>query len=224
VIVVARRALLTLFGFVSLSAVFLFHGACQGQTPPGTKVLPSDEELLRDLQKPHDAKAARQAPAGEDITAPEGSAESPLVVIRQKMTLAGTWLQQGDTGERTQNVQQEVLAWLRRLMSEQNTNSSASPQDTAGTATQQAASQTNTSASGDAVRNTGENGRSQTASSSSGTAEQQRRSVWGHLPERLRQQLQSLSAEEFLPEYRELIEAYYRRLGELTENNTRGPK
>jgi hypothetical protein len=38
------------------------------------------------------------------------------------------------------------------------------------------------------------------------------RSVWGHLPERIRSQLQARMIEQFLPGYREQLEAYYRGL------------
>jgi len=38
--------------------------------------------------------------------------------------------------------------------------------------------------------------------------------VWGHLPERVRRQIQNVSADEFLPQYRQLIEDYYSRLAE----------
>lgn len=41
--------------------------------------------------------------------------------------------------------------------------------------------------------------------------------VWGHLPSRVRSQMQSRMVEEFLPTYRERIEAYYRQL--LEEGN-----
>jgi hypothetical protein len=41
--------------------------------------------------------------------------------------------------------------------------------------------------------------------------------IWGHLPERLRQQMQNADAIEFLPQYRQLIEDYYRRLSEEQE-------
>jgi hypothetical protein len=37
---------------------------------------------------------------------------------------------------------------------------------------------------------------------------------WGHLPERWQRQMASGAAEQFLPEYQDLIEAYYRRLAE----------
>ena len=40
------------------------------------------------------------------------------------------------------------------------------------------------------------------------------RGVWGHLPERMRRQLDAVSAEQYLPAYRRLIENYYRRLSE----------
>lgn len=38
------------------------------------------------------------------------------------------------------------------------------------------------------------------------------RSVWGHLPEQVRSQLQARMAEQFLPSYREQLEAYFRAL------------
>lgn len=37
-------------------------------------------------------------------------------------------------------------------------------------------------------------------------------SVWGHLPEQMRSQMQSRMVEEFLPSYRRQLEAYYRTL------------
>jgi hypothetical protein len=38
--------------------------------------------------------------------------------------------------------------------------------------------------------------------------------IWGHLPARIRDQMQSGMAEEFLPQYEQLIEQYYQRLAE----------
>ncbi len=38
--------------------------------------------------------------------------------------------------------------------------------------------------------------------------------VWGHLPDRVRRDLQAVSPEQYLPAYRAKIEAYYRRLAE----------
>ena len=38
--------------------------------------------------------------------------------------------------------------------------------------------------------------------------------VWGHLPPRVRAQMQSGAGEKFLPKYEKLIEDYYKRLAE----------
>ena len=40
------------------------------------------------------------------------------------------------------------------------------------------------------------------------------RRFWGHLPDKVREQLQSSLSEEFLPKYERVIEDYYRRLAE----------
>jgi hypothetical protein len=40
------------------------------------------------------------------------------------------------------------------------------------------------------------------------------RRVWGHLPEKVREQMQSSVSEQFLPQYERLIEEYYKRLAE----------
>ena len=37
---------------------------------------------------------------------------------------------------------------------------------------------------------------------------------WGHLPAKLREQMQSSLKEQFLPKYERVIEDYYRRLAE----------
>jgi hypothetical protein len=38
--------------------------------------------------------------------------------------------------------------------------------------------------------------------------------VWGHLPERIRQQMMSRMVERFLPQYEASIEEYFRRLSD----------
>ena len=40
------------------------------------------------------------------------------------------------------------------------------------------------------------------------------RRFWGHLPDKLRDEMQSSLSEQFLPKYEQLIEDYYRRLAE----------
>jgi hypothetical protein len=40
------------------------------------------------------------------------------------------------------------------------------------------------------------------------------RRFWGHLPDKMREQMQSSLSEQFLPKYERLIEQYYQRLAE----------
>ena len=51
------------------------------------------------------------------------------------------------------------------------------------------------------------------------TQRQLLKEVWGHLPERVRRQMQSGSPEEVLPKYQKLIEEYYKRLAEDAVRN-----
>jgi hypothetical protein len=46
-------------------------------------------------------------------------------------------------------------------------------------------------------------------------AEALSRGVWGHLPERVRREIDAITTEQYHPKYRRLIEDYYRRLSEL---------
>jgi hypothetical protein len=50
-----------------------------------------------------------------------------------------------------------------------------------------------------------------------GVMEDLLKDVWGHLPERVRRQMLSGSAERVLPKYQKLIEQYYKRLAEDAE-------
>ena len=38
--------------------------------------------------------------------------------------------------------------------------------------------------------------------------------AWGHLPERIREQMPNTASEEFLPKYEEVIEDYFQRMAE----------
>ena len=40
------------------------------------------------------------------------------------------------------------------------------------------------------------------------------RRIWGHLPEKVRDDMQASFSEQFLPKYERLIEEYYKRLAE----------
>lgn len=52
-----------------------------------------------------------------------------------------------------------------------------------------------------------------------GAAKALQQGVWGHLPERIRQQMMSRMVERFLPEYEASIEEYFRKLSDSEEDS-----
>ena len=57
-------------------------------------------------------------------------------------------------------------------------------------------------------------GQENAASSDAAALEALVKQVWGHLPDRARQEMQNATVEDFLPKYQQAIEDYYRRLAE----------
>jgi hypothetical protein len=191
------------------------------QKPP-PKPSPLDQELLEGLDRellqglPGGAK-----PAGPDAR-PGTSAEPPLQLDNPLAQLAGkmreveTRLAQQDTSQDTQARQKQILDQLATLL-EQARQQQAGGQNKpggAGRGTGQAGSGT-----GDA---TPAPPRDSTNRVEQGTKENVEtadvkdllRRIWGHLPEKLRGEMQASLSEQFLPKYERLIEEYYKRLAE----------
>lgn len=235
---------LTLRGliFVLLAAGGAAAGAAEATGPgaaPPAAVRPDsdlDRQLLDGLEPPPGAKppppAAPSGPAakpveppaadledGEDLGAP---AADPLVAISRRMQRVGERMQQHDTGEATQRLQQRIVADLDQLLEQLNKQCSG------GQCQQPAASKAGSKPGTGKKAGTGENTgtnqpaqesterRDATATDAAAAEALQRelKAIWGHLPPKLREQLQSGLFEQFLPQYEQLIEAYYKRLAE----------
>ena len=149
---------------------------------------------------------------GEDI-----GKQPPLRRVEAGMREAGKRLDQRDPGTVTQETQRQIVNELTTLIEQQMKQG--------GAAGKQQASQTpkpgdeqpkqgNKSAQSNGAGNTQE---SAGTSPSEDSTQRAMGEIWGHLPERLRQQMQNADAIEFLPQYRQLIEDYYRRLSEEQE-------
>jgi hypothetical protein len=126
------------------------------------------------------------------------------------------------TSQETQSVQQQVIRDLEQLIVElnkqcQGAQSGASSPAKPGAkpdGKSRAGSGENTGASQPAKEST-----DRTEGTASDREELARlqillRQVWGHLPPKIRDQMQSGLIEEFLPKYERLIEEYYSRLAE----------
>ncbi len=184
-----------------------------------------DQRLLEGLPRgtaprrsPDAQRAADDNGTGISV-APESSGASgdPLQRVNLRMRDVAQRLAQRDTSETTQSEQRQIVAELSNLIDQlasqgrsqarQQASSQAQPeQDDQRTGGQEAAKD---SASGAQ--------QASPADDSAGTVQRAMGEVWGHLPERFRRQIQNAGAIEFLPQYRNLIEDYYRRMAEERE-------
>lgn len=188
---------------------------------PGSRLAPPDFDDLRRLLDPN-----RQAmpPEGEDLGKPS-QRTSPLVGISEKMSQASELIASQTTTGETQEVQNSIVSELDALIERlnkqckkcsggqckkpgQQQTQSATPKPGQG---KPANSQGNTSAPTQSQVSSGGGGDAQPGAPSDAEVVKQ---LWGQLPERLRQQLMRSSADEFLPKYREDLEAYFRELAD----------
>ncbi len=188
---------------------------------------PATSEKPGGVQPPSPPESANDRPPAVD------EAPNPLLVVRQRMLTAAQLLSQGAVDVQTQTVQQDIVQRLDELIAQfEPPAGSASPtpqapdqesgqQSQAPSTARQAPGRSQQQSSGptDAPA-----AAQPTGSSASPTAQGEparvdladpkalQQSVWGHLPEKLRTQMQSRMVEEFLPSYREQIEDYFKAL------------
>jgi hypothetical protein len=170
-----------------------------------------------------DPELLEQLGAGEDLGQPS---EDLLVTIGRRMRLAENLMGRQVTSEETQRVQRQILQDLERLIEE------TKKQRSGGQAAVPSPAKPGVKPSGKSRAGSGENtGVSQPAKESTdrteGAASDDEqltrrelllKQMWGHLPPKIRDQMQTATVEQFLPKYERLIEAYYSR---LVEEDTR---
>lgn len=173
------------------------------------------------------AGAPRFDDLGEDIGWPSGPLS--LARVRLGMQRAQSLLavpnepKNVSTLKQAGDVQQDVVAQLDRLIAElskqckncnsQSADSKAKPSQASGNNNGKSSSpaadgQTAARDSADRLN------RSTTKPTDKGDIEAVVKGLWGHLPERSREQMMQSFSEEFLPKYELEIEQYYRRLSE----------
>ena len=126
------------------------------------------------------------------------------------------------TSQKTQRLQQQVIEDLNRLIEQLRKqcqsgqcNSKSAPKPGAKPGNKsRAGSGENTGANQPAKESTERNGGKASDREDLARLQQMLKQIWGHLPPKLRDQMQSSSIEEFLPKYEKLIEDYYTRLAE----------
>lgn len=173
---------------------------------------------------------------GEDLGQP--SEQSPLAAISSDMRQAERLIAQRNLAGETARIQEQVVGALDALINQvQQQNQSSSQSQSQSQQQQQQASQRSTPQpsagqqsagrrapnAANAARTSSDRLESGTVDEAAGHGSQELlKDVWGQLPERVRQQLLQSSTDEFLPQYRDDIERYFRRLAE-EESERSGP-
>jgi hypothetical protein len=213
-----QQIALAVFVLATLPAVSL---ADEPPQPPKPSSL--DQQLLEGL----DRELLQGLPGGAKPTAPTDKpagrtaantiqSDNPLVLIAERMRQVESRLAQQDTTRETQDIQKQILAELAQLL-EQAKKQQASGQNKPGG-----------SGKGSDQAGTGSGNptpappRDSTNRIEQGTKEAVEtadvkdllRGIWGHLPDKLRDQMQASLSEQFLPKYERVIEEYYKRLAE----------
>ncbi len=175
-----------------------------------------EEQLLQSLESVMELDAIRP-------DSPAAAAQpSPLILIGQQMKLVERRLQTTNCGPDTQKVQEQIVAALDELIkgAEQRAEQgggSCSACHGAGCAKYSEASG-KPSQAGRSNKPLSDSVSSPNAPLSVKKPDDRNatiiRAIWGHLPERLRDELQQVFKEKMLPSYEELIRLYFRTLAE----------
>lgn len=209
-----------------IGAIMLTTVAAVAQQPraggPPAKSL--DQQLLDDLNKDlldglpgpmakPPTSGTVQPPAGEDLGAPQS--DNPLARIGEKMRLVQERMAAHDTSPETQAVQQQILEELAALLkAQQQVARQNRPRGGAGQGTQQADNSGGNTSPGPVTDSTNRIDRGSKEDAETADVQDVLKRFWGHLPEKMRQEMQSALSEQFLPKYERVIEEYYKRLAE----------
>jgi hypothetical protein len=168
-----------------------------------------------------DRQLLDQLGQGEDL----GSESSdPFLVIGRQMRTAEELIGRRDASATTQRIQQQIVTDLDQLIEQMNkqcaggqSSSAGKPSpspDKQGKPGSKAGSGENRGGSKPARESETRVGQNDASDARLAQVMETLKQVWGHLPPRVREQMQSGMAEEFLPKYERLIEQYYQRLAE----------
>lgn len=203
------------------SELFGPKDASKSDEKPGAKL------KAQDLPPRGELPSVNPPAGGEDLGLPPQ--DSPLTAIWDGMRQAERLITQRNLNGETAQVQDQVVGALDELIEQLQQQNQNSSQSQSQSQEQQQASQRSTPQQGASQQAAGQprpSGATAARTSSDrlqsgnggeaapGSSQDLLKDVWGQLPERVRQQLLQSSTDEFLPQYRDDIERYFRRLAE----------
>lgn len=214
-------------GVESLGNELLEDLAPNAFDPAAAQPLDGEDAAQADRRDPV-TRAPRFDDLGEDIGQPSGSLS--LARVRMGMqhaqSLLGAKSATNDvpTLQQAGKVQQEVVAQLDKLIAElskqcKNCNGQSGGQSPKPSPQSQVKPGKSGSGRTAARDSTDRLGSSNAKPVDKADLQAVVKDLWGHLPERSREQMMQSFSEEFLPKYELEIEQYYRRLNEEKEAN-----
>lgn len=214
--------------FAMLLAVSAARGVEQRPSTLDDLLLP---DLGGEIANTFEAATSDVAPAEPDVLAPAVGGHK-LLPLTRRMREAQSRIARADCGPETQATQQAILAGLDRLIVETQKRCGqcgSGPKPPAGAQRRQTSGQSCNKpgdkpgqCEGKAGDKPGGSGKAQAGHADSKSPDAPRvdmdemkstmKRLWGELPARQRQEMLQLPVEQFLPEYEQLIEDYFRRL------------
>lgn len=216
---------------LSVAGALAAPGSVLGQEPVSNE--PSlDAQLLDGLDKelfeglpplaPVRPKPGEAPPAGPQPARPAGDGEAaleltpslPLARIGQQMREVQNRIAGRDTSAQTQETQRAIAADLAALIEQARRQCAACSQAGSGSGQGSLAGTSGQPAPAPPRDSTDRIEKGTKESVEAAEVHDLVRRFWGHLPDKLRDEMQSSLSEQFLPKYERLIEDYYRRLAE----------
>lgn len=208
----------------------MFAQTAMCQSSP--EVVPDDlQELLGEIFEealPAAPQPDAEKPLGEDALAMAKTIDSIQMSLRQAAeALAG-----GETGIQTQNMQREIATMMQAIVDEMEPGAEQHEQQRQSSSEQESSEQSppreqvEPEAEQPSESESLESGQQATPNVGqgpdiivrAGPVEALNSDVWGHLPEKTRGRLRAVRPADFLPQYREAITEYYRRLSSAEES------
>jgi hypothetical protein len=195
------------------------HASAQDAGPQPPKKDSLDQQLLDDLDRDllKDLPGAtRSAPSGNGDVTPAVQSDNPLAQLAERMRAVEARISNKDTSPETQKLQKQILAELAALMEQAKKQGGGSkkPGNGAGKGSDQPGEGSGNPTAGPARDSTNRIEQGTKEATETADVKDLIRRVWGHLPDKLRDQMQASLSEQFLPKYERLIEEYYKRLAE----------
>jgi hypothetical protein len=204
---------------VLLLAIVAFPTFGQDAKSPPPKSDSLDQQLLDDLDRDllKDLPGGvKPAPAGNGEVTPAVQSDNPLAALAERMRAVEARIANKDTSPETQKLQKQILAELAALMEQAKKQGGGSkkPGNGQGKGSDQPGDGSGNPTAGPVRDSTNRIEQGTKEATETADVKDLLRRMWGHLPDKVRDQMQASLSEQFLPKYERLIEEYYKRLAE----------